>query len=87
MTAKPLNISRRDVILAAVAGSGVVVAAIVAPARASAKVSQRSVAYQGAPKDKARCVNCTQWQAPAACKVISGVISPNGWCSIYALKA
>ena len=87
MTTKSLNISRRDVILTAVVGSGVVVAAIVAPARASAKVSQRSVAYRGAPKEKARCANCTQWQPPAACKVVSGVISPNGWCSIYALKA
>lgn len=87
MTTKPLNISRRDVILAAVVGSGVVVAAIVVPTRASAKVSQRSVAYQGAPKAKARCANCIQWQPPAACKVVTGVISPNGWCSIYALKA
>jgi hypothetical protein len=70
--------------MAAVAGGGVLLAtAIVAPTRASAKVAQRSVAYRGAPNGKARCANCTQWQPPAACKVVSGVISPNGWCSIY----
>lgn len=86
MTANPLNLSRRDVILAAVVGSGVVVAAIVAPVRASAKVAQRSVAYRGAPNGTARCVNCALWQPPAACKVVEGVISPNGWCSIYAPK-
>ena len=85
MTARPSDLSRRGLLRAAVAGSGVVLAAaIVSPAEASGKVSQRAVAYRGAPNGKARCANCSQWQPPAACKVVSGVISPNAWCSIYA---
>ena len=26
------------------------------------------------------------WQPPAACKVVEGVISPAGWCTLYAAK-
>jgi hypothetical protein len=81
------DLSRRGLLKAAVAGSGVVLAAaIVGPTAASAKVAQRSVSYRGAPNGTARCANCTLWQPPAACKVVAGVISPNGWCSIYAPK-
>ena len=87
MDSSPSDLSRRGLLMAAVAGGGVLLAtAIVAPTRASAKVSQRSVAYRGAPNGKARCSNCALWQPPAACKVVAGVISPNGWCSIYAPK-
>ena len=63
-----------------------VAAALITPTRASAKVAQRSVAYRGAPNATARCSNCALFQPPAACKVVEGVISPNGWCSIYAPK-
>lgn len=87
MTGKLPEMSRRDLIQTAIAGTGMLVVAMAVPAEASAKVAQRSVAYRGAPKGKARCANCTQWQAPSSCKVVSGVISPNGWCSIYVLKA
>ena len=53
---------------------------------ANAKMSQDSAAYQTTPKGKARCDACTQWQAPNACKVVTGVISPVGWCSLFAAK-
>lgn len=87
MSSKPTDLSRRQLLLTAVAGTGALLAAAaVAPTAASAKVSQRAVAYRGAPNGKERCVNCSQWQAPASCKVVSGVISPNAWCSIYAPK-
>ena len=85
MDSSSSDLSRRGLLKATVAGTGIVLAAaIIGPTTASAKVAPRSVAYRGAPNGTARCVNCTQWQAPAACKVVSGVISPNGWCSIYA---
>lgn len=84
MDRRSSDLSRRGLLRAAVAGGGMVLAAaVVAPSQASAKVSQRAVAYRGAPNGKERCANCTQWQTPAACKVVSGVISPNAWCSIY----
>ena len=85
MDSSSSDLSRRVLLKSAVAGTGIVLAAaIVGPTAASAKVPQGSVAYRGAPNGTARCANCTQWQPPAACKVVSGVISPNGWCSIYA---
>lgn len=87
MDSSPSELSRRGLLRAAIVGGGLVfAAAIVSPTEASAKVSQRSVAYRGAPNGTARCVNCALWQPPAACKVVEGVISPNGWCSIYAPK-
>ena len=87
MDSSPSYLSRRGLLRAVVAGSGMVIAAaIIAPTEASAKVAQRSVAYRGAPNGTARCCNCVLWQPPAACKVVEGVISPNGWCSIYAPK-
>ena len=87
MDTNPSSLSRRGLLLAAAAGGGaLIITALVAPTPASAKVAQRSVNYRGAPNGQARCSNCTLWQPPAACKVVEGVISPNGWCSIYALK-
>ncbi|GAA0308621.1 hypothetical protein GCM10009087_18310 [Sphingomonas oligophenolica] len=51
---------------------------------ASGKVAKKAVQYQDSPKGKSRCDNCRQWQAPAACKLVDGPISPAGWCMIYA---
>lgn len=87
MDPNPSSLSRRGLLLAAAAGGGaLIVTALLAPTTASAKVPQRSVNYRGAPNGKARCLNCALWQPPAACKVVSGLISANGWCSIYAPK-
>ncbi|MEG3143406.1 high-potential iron-sulfur protein [Sphingomonas sp. RT2P30] len=81
------DLSRRAVLHLAVAGGGVLVAATVpAAAVAGSKIAQKAVKYQPTPKGKAQCDNCRQWQAPAACKLVDGVISPSGWCSIYAPK-
>jgi hypothetical protein len=77
--------SRREILgkLAVLTGGGALIAAVAATP-AAAKVSQKDVGYQPTPKGAARCDNCVQWQPPNACKLVSGVISPNGWCSIYA---
>lgn len=83
------DFSRRDMLLLAAAGGGVIAAGLVAivPAEAGAKVSQKAVNYQSTPHGKARCDGCAQWQPPAACKVVTGTISPAGWCTIYAPKS
>jgi hypothetical protein len=76
--------SRRDFLgKLALAGGGVLIATAAATP-AAAKVAPKDVGYQPTPKGSARCDNCVQWQAPNACKLVSGIISPNGWCSIYA---
>jgi hypothetical protein len=80
--------SRRELLgnLALVVGGATLLAAIAAPRPAAAKVGPQDVGYQPTPKGASRCDNCVQWQAPSACKVVSGNISPKGWCSIYARK-
>jgi hypothetical protein len=51
------------------------------------KVEQSVVQYQTSPKDGAMCSGCANFVAPNACKVVSGTISPNGWCVAYAPKS
>lgn len=51
---------------------------------ASTKMAPGVVGYKPKPQGAARCDGCTQWQAPNACKLVSGVISPSGWCTLYA---
>ena len=81
------GLSRRTLLHLALAGGGVLVAATVPSiAVAGSKIAKKAVKYQDTPKGAARCDNCRQWQAPAACKLVDGVISPSGWCSIYAPK-
>jgi hypothetical protein len=66
---------------AVVLGSGLMTGVAFAGAT---KMAQSAVAYQAKPQGAARCDICTQWQAPNACKLVSGVISPTGWCTVYA---
>lgn len=85
-----LNISRRRFMRSAglVAGVGAMLGAglAAAPAVAGSKFSQAMAKYQPTPKGAQTCANCTQFQPPAACKVVDGNISPNGWCFLYAKK-
>lgn len=81
------DLSRRSLLHLALASGGVLFAAAVPTAAvAGSKIAQKAVKYQDTPKGKARCDNCRQWQAPAACKLVDGTISPSGWCMIYAPK-
>jgi hypothetical protein len=66
---------------AVVLGSGLMTGVAVA---GSTKMGPSAVGYQAKPRGAARCDICTQWQAPNGCKLVSGVISPTGWCTLYA---
>jgi hypothetical protein len=68
------------------AGAAVVAGLTLTASPALAKVAQKGVSYQPTPKGSSRCDACTLWQAPAACKLVAGDISPSGWCSLYAQK-
>ncbi|MGH7024119.1 MAG: high-potential iron-sulfur protein [Caulobacteraceae bacterium] len=83
-----IGISRRRLFAhGALAVAGVALAGVaLTPEAAAAKVTQKGVAYQPTPKGAARCDKCTFWQGPASCKLVSGTISPNGWCSLYGPK-
>jgi hypothetical protein len=55
-------------------------------AAAPAKLPPGEIGYQPTPKGNARCELCVNWQAPNACKVVAGPISPNGWCGLFVRK-
>ncbi len=52
----------------------------------SDKVEQSTVQYQPTPNAGAKCSACANFVAPNACKVVLGVVSPEGWCSAFAAK-
>jgi len=73
--------------LAIIAGTG---AAAVATSRAkaqSAKADPSTVGYQTKPSSGQQCSGCVQWDPPNACKIVSGTISPSGWCELYSPKS
>ncbi|MFN2529233.1 MAG: high-potential iron-sulfur protein [Candidatus Baltobacteraceae bacterium] len=54
--------------------------------------SKAQFKYQNKPKGSAKCGNCRFFRAPkshkgnGACSLVSGPISPNGWCIAWAKK-
>ena len=81
------DLSRRNLLTFAFVGTGIAVAgALASPGIAAGKVAKKVVSYQDMPKGAAKCATCASFQPPAACKVVDGAVSPNGWCSIYAKK-
>jgi hypothetical protein len=63
-------------------------AGIATTARAqSAKADPSTVGYQTKPSNGQQCSGCVQFVAPAACQVVSGTISPSGWCQLYSPKS
>jgi hypothetical protein len=83
-------VSRRTVLLRSVTCAAGV-AALIGPTRSAhaAKMPQTSpaVVYQSTPKDSHQCDGCVLFQAPSSCQVVDGVISPTGWCKLWAKKA
>jgi hypothetical protein len=66
-----------------------IVAGVAAASAARAedeKIAQELVQYQNTPKDGQKCNMCAQWVDPNACKIVAGVINPNGYCVAYAPK-
>lgn len=80
---QPTNFSRR-VLLRLAAGAAPVLAAMIFSTQAiAAKMSKAAAGYRDAPHGKNRCDNCVYWQPPKSCKVVSGSISPKGWCRLW----
>jgi hypothetical protein len=82
--------SRRTILLrGVVCAAGA--AALIGPTKSAraAKMPQTSpaVAYQSTPKDAHQCDGCMLFQAPNSCQVVDGVVSPSGWCKLWAKKA
>jgi hypothetical protein len=71
---------------------------IVLPALAGLVVAGSTVAqaadnkaqfkYQNKPgKNGQKCSGCRFFKAPASCQIVTGSISPNGWCIAWAAKS
>ena len=81
--------TRRSALLGGTLLIGASIAFASAPLPALAvqkKMSQKAANYQPTPKGAARCDGCALFQKPAACQTVEGVISPSGWCILYAAK-
>jgi len=55
------------------------------PSGNQVKISQAEALYQPMPKGMFSCGVCTFFIKPTACKVVTGAISPNGWCKLFDL--
>jgi hypothetical protein len=72
--------------LALITATGILGIAAKASAQ-SAKAAPASVAYQTKPSGSSQCSNCVQFVAPNVCKIVSGDISPSGWCELWSPKS
>jgi hypothetical protein len=69
--------------LGLLAAAGTLGAAASAAQAQSAKAAPTSVGYQTKPSNGQKCSGCVQYIKPNACKIVSGTISPDGWCELY----
>jgi len=68
------------------AGAGLTAVLPMQRALAQQKASKAAMKYQDKPNGDKKCSECLQFIAPASCKVVDGVISPNGYCLAYVKK-
>jgi hypothetical protein len=50
-----------------------------------AKLPQADAQYQNTPKGMFSCAVCTFFLKPRSCKLVTGDISPTGWCKLFDL--
>lgn len=90
-TRKPAltQLSRRFLLKNAVLIGGATVATTMLTGihKAEAKVRKSLVQYRDRPNGSHRCDNCAHFIPPDHCKVVSGKISPHGWCSLWRQKS
>jgi hypothetical protein len=68
-------------------GASVLAGRSVNAADSDSQLRKADVQYQDQPKGQQRCSGCTNFEAPSACKVVSGNVNPNGWCLLFKAKA
>jgi len=56
-------------------------------ADAQSKTPKKVAKYQDHPNKGQECSKCRFFVAPNSCQLVSGKISPHGWCSFYAAKS
>lgn len=92
MTFKSTPATRRTLLLAAAALPAAAIFTRAGQAEAAGSTPQANVKYQAVPKGPNHCSKCNYFipganpTANGQCKVVAGVINPNGWCILYAPK-
>ena len=85
---RSIEISRRAALrcsLAVMAGGAAAGRAAADPADEVAQVPKGRVHYQWTPNSQgSHCSICANFVAPISCKVVSGTISPEGYCLVFA---
>ncbi len=87
------ELSRRRLLLSGACAAGASIFSVAAPVRALAdiqpvipkKASQEKAGYQPVATFGSwrKCSTCRHFEAPNACHVVEGVISPDGRCRLY----
>jgi hypothetical protein len=49
------------------------------------KMATEDADYQDSPRGLQMCSTCSLFDPPTSCKIVEGVVSPNGWCKNFAI--
>jgi hypothetical protein len=81
------RVTRRGALKALIVLPALAGLAGIATATAEAADNKAQFKYQDKPgKDGAKCQLCRFFKSPSSCSIVTGKISPNGWCIAYAKK-
>ncbi len=80
------NVNRRSLLKRAALLLGAAAIPVGKHAVAAGKAPQAAVKYQDKPQGDQQCDNCIHFEAPSACKIVEGTVSPKGWCAVWAKK-
>ena len=83
-----VKVSRRSMLKSVLVLSGAACAGLLSrrEALAQAKASKAAMKYQDQPNGDKKCSECLQFVPPDSCKVVEGVISPDGYCIAFVKK-
>jgi hypothetical protein len=81
-----VKLSRRVAIEYLACLTGTVLAARIEQARGQEKLRKAEAKYQDHPNGQQRCGICLQFRPPGTCQIVTGVISPAGWCQFFAAR-
>lgn len=87
-------VSRRNVLSASATGLMAAGVALLSASNVRAadlgssnQLRKEDVRYQDQPKGNQSCAGCKNFVHPGACRVVTGPVSPNGWCLLFKAKA
>lgn len=77
-------LSRRRILGLGTLSAGLAWLAIPASAQ---QLAQAQVGYQDQPREGKSCQLCVHFKKPNGCKLVTGSISPQGWCRLFSADA